>query len=106
MRYRIRRASLLRPRQRVIELSAERQTRLPALVVVQSTGPYAPDDPAEGEPVERTGPQSIEPAHPVTITVEVTARPVWLACFVDPAAGAEARPILLFPPPAEEMRIR
>jgi hypothetical protein len=43
---------------------------------------------------------------PATIPVEVTQRPAWLACFTDPASGADAQPILLFPPPAEEMRIR
>lgn len=103
--YRIRRASRWHPRQRLIELSAERETRLPALVVVQSVGPYAPDDPAEGETVHRAGPQPIAPGQPVTIAVEVTARPVWLACFADPGNPGQD-PILLFPPPAEEMRVR
>jgi len=109
--YRIRRAGRWRPQQRLVELSAERETELPALVVVQSTGPYAPDDPAEGETVQRAGPQPIAPGQPVTITVQLTKRPVWLACFADPAAatgqhGADARRVLLFPPPADEMRIR
>jgi len=31
----------------------------------------------------------------------------WLACFVDPdTPEGDARDVLLFPPPAEEMRIR
>ena len=126
--YRIRRVSRWHPQQRIVELSAERETRLPALVVVQSTGPYAPDDPAEGETVQRAGAQPIAPGRPVTIAVEVTRRPVWLACFADPAAagvdgadgadpaaagvdgagvdGAGTPPVLFFPPPAREMRIR
>ena len=106
--YRIRRASRWHPQQRLVELSAERETRLPALIVVQSTGPYAPDDPAEGETVERAGPQPIAPGQPATIAVEVTKRPVWLACFVDPATTGPdgAGHVLLFPPPAPEMRIR
>ncbi len=108
--YRIRRTSRWHPQRRLVELSAERETRLPALVVVQSTGPYAPDEPAEGETVERAGPQTIAPGQPVTIAVEMTKRPVWLACFVDTGNtgqhGADAPPILLFPPPAAEMRIR
>jgi hypothetical protein len=111
--YRIRRASRWHPQQRIIELSAERETQLPALVVVQSTGPYAPDDPADGETLRRAGPQPIAPGQPVTIAVEVTARPVWLACFADPVPDDHAADghhgeagILLFPPPAAEMRIR
>jgi hypothetical protein len=113
VRYRIRRASRWRPQQRLIELSAEREIQLPALLVVQSTGPYAPDDPADGETVLRAAPRPIVPGQPVTLAVEVTARPVWLACFVDPGPGdhgADGRRaqagILLFPPPAAEMRIR
>ena len=111
MHYRIRRASRWHPQQRLIELSAEREIQLPALLVVQSTGPYAPDDPADGETVLRAAPQPIAPGQPVTLAVEVTARPVWLACFVDPvdhaADGRRAQAgILLFPPPAAEMRIR
>ena len=106
--YRIGRASRWHPQRRLVELSAERETRLPALIVVQSTGPYAPDDPAEGETVERAGPQPIAPGQPVTIAVEVTKRPVWLACFVDPVTTGPdgAGRVLLFPPPAAEMRIR
>ena len=109
--YRIRRASRFHPQRRLVELSAERETRLPALIIVQSTGPYAPDDPAEGETVERAGPQPIAPGQPVTIAVQVTKRPAWLACFVDPATtgpdGTDgAGHVLVFPPPAAEMRIR
>ena len=61
---------------------------------------------AEGDTLQRVGPQPITATVPATITVEVTQRPAWLACFTDPASGADAQPILLFPPPAEEMRIR
>ena len=106
--YRIGRANRWHPQRWLVELSAEREIRLPALIVVQSTGPYAPDDPAEGETVERAGPQPIAPGQPVTIAVEVTKRPVWLACFVDPATTGPdgAGHVLLFPPPAAEMRIR
>ena len=62
----IRRAGRWHPQRRIVELSAEQETRLPALIVVQTTGPYAPDDPAEGETVARIGPQPIAPGQPVT----------------------------------------
>jgi len=119
--YRIRRAEGLATRfgrlgqrglQRVgIELGAEaaagQAVRMPALVVVRSTGPYAPDDPAEGQVVARVEPQPLEPGQTVTVPVEVAWGPAWLACFVDPAApAADARRVLLFPPPAQEMRLR
>ena len=105
--YQIRRASRWRSRRRTIELVAEQATRLPALVVVRSTGPYPPDDPAEGETVERIGPGSITPGQPLTVSVEPAKGLAWLACFVDPgAAESDARGILLFPPLATEMRIR
>ena len=68
---------------------------------------YVPDDPSEGETVAHVGPQDITPGQPVAFQVEVTKGPAWLACFVDPdTPEAEARRILLFPPPAEEMKIR
>ncbi|HXZ77440.1 MAG TPA: hypothetical protein VEH31_42120, partial [Streptosporangiaceae bacterium] len=105
--YRIRRPGPLRPRQRIVELVPERPTHLPALVLVRTTGPYAPDDPAGGETVGRIEPQPIAPGQPVRITVELPRGPAWLACFVDPGApAADARAVLLFPPPAGEMRIR
>ena len=66
--YQIRRASRWRSRRRIIELAAEQATRLPALVVVRSTGPCPPDDPAEGETVERIGPESITPGQPLTVS--------------------------------------
>jgi len=107
VRYRIRCASRWHPRLRTIELVTEQATRLPRLVVVRTTGKYAPDDPAEGQPIARIEPQDIAPDEPVTVQVEVTKGPAWVACFVDPSAPeAEARRILLFSPPAEEMRIR
>jgi len=105
--YRIRRTSRWHPRQRTIELASEQATRLPGLVVVRSTGRYVPDDPSEGETVARVGPQDIAPGQTAAFPVEVTRGPAWLACFVDPdTPEAEARRILLFPPPAEEMKIR
>ena len=105
--YRIRRTSRWHPRQRIIELATEQATRLPGLVAVRSTGRYVPDDPSEGETVARVGPQDITPGQTAAFPVEVTKGPAWLACFVDPdTPEAEARGILLFPPPAEEMKIR
>jgi hypothetical protein len=105
--YRIRRPGPLRPRQRIVELTSERPTKLPPLVLVRTTGPYAPDDPAGGETVGWIEPQPIAPGQPVAVTVELPRGRAWLACFVDPGAPiADARAILLFPPPAGEMRIR
>jgi hypothetical protein len=105
--YRIHRTGRLHPRRRLIELSAERAADLPALVVVESDGAYAPDHPDQGEPVQRIKPQPITPDHPVTIEAEATHRPVWLACFADPVvSGEQPQQVLLFPPPAEEMRVR
>jgi len=96
-----------RPRQRTFELITEEATRLPALVVVRTTGRYAPDDPREGETIKRVEPQDILPGQPATFTVKTGKGPAWVACFADPDdPEAPARGILLFPPPAEEMRIR
>ena len=107
LNYRIRRPGRLRPRQRVIEIATEQPTMLPALVVVRSTGRYAPDDPAEGEAIARIEPQSISPGQPVTVTVDLPKGPAWLACFVDPGrAEVAGHQVSLFPPPDEEMRIR
>jgi len=104
--YRIR-GSRWHPRQRTIEFAAEQTTRLPGLVVVRSTGRYAPDDPSEGETVARVGPQDITPGQIVALPVRVAKGRAWLACFVDPdTPEGDARDVLLFPPPAEEMRIR
>jgi len=104
--YRIR-GSRWHPRQRTIEFAAEQTTRLPGLVVVRSTGRYAPDDPSEGETVARVGPQDITPGQIVAVPVQVAKGRAWLACFVDPdTPEGDARDVLLFPPPAEEMRIR
>jgi hypothetical protein len=99
--------SRIHPRQRVVEVAAELPTTLPPLVVVRATGPYAPDDPADGEAVAHIETQSITPGQPVRVTVEVPKGPAWLACFVDPGSpGADTGSVLLYPPPAEEMRIR
>jgi hypothetical protein len=105
--YRIRSAGWWRRRQRAVELVTERATRLPALVVVRATGPYPPDDPSEGETIERVEPRDMTPGQPTRFRFAVGRGPAWLACFVDPeGTEAQARRILLFPPPAEEMRIR
>jgi hypothetical protein len=105
--YRIRSAGWWRRRQRAVELVTERATSLPALVVVRTTGPYPPDDPSEGTTIERVDPRDVTPGQPATFRVAVGRGPAWVACFVDPEAIEEqADGILLFPPPAEEMRIR
>lgn len=105
--YRIHRASRMHPRQRTIEIVTEQPAMLPALVVVRATSLYAPDDPAEGETVARIEPQPITPGQPVRVTIDLPRGPAWLACFVDPgSSGADARAVLLFPPAAEEMRMR
>jgi hypothetical protein len=76
-------------------------------VVVRATGPYPPDDPSEGETIERVEPRDMTPGQPTRFRFAVGRGPAWLACFVDPeGTEAQARRILLFPPPAEEMRIR
>jgi hypothetical protein len=107
VRYRIRGAGPWRPRQRTVELACEQATRLPALVVVRSTTPYPPDEPHQGEVIAHVEPQDITPGQPVTLTVAVARGPAWMACFVGPEVPEEqARGILLFPPPAEEMRVR
>ena len=52
-------------------------------------------------------PQSITPAQPVKVIVELPKGPAWLACFIDPGTSVTgAQGVLLFPPAAEEMRIR
>lgn len=105
--YRIRRASWRRPRERIIELVAEQETQLPALVAIRSTGRYPPGDPADGDPVVRVAPQPIDPGQPVTITVPAGRGPAWLACFVDPdGPDQDGRDVVLCPPPGDEMRIR
>lgn len=107
LNYRILPASRLRPRQRVIEVSAEQPVMLPALVVVRATGTYAPEEPAEGAELARIESQPIAPGQPVRVTVEPPKGRGWLACFVDPGGpGGQGPDVLLFPPPTEEMRIR
>jgi hypothetical protein len=105
--YRIRRGSICHPRRRTVEFLPERAVRLPAIVVVQTAGRYVPDDPAEGETLARAEPQDAGPDRRATVSVDVRRGPGWLACFIAPdvpAAGAPA--ILLFHPPAAEMRLR
>ena len=105
VRYRIRSASRWRRGQRAVELAAEQATRLPALVVVRATGPYAPGGPDEGQTIARVGPQDIALGQPVTFKVAVARGPAWVACFVDPEGPeAQAGRILLFPPPRERCR--
>jgi hypothetical protein len=107
--YRIRSAGPWRRRQRTVEVTCEQAIRLPALVVVLSTGSGPPDEPQEGETIARVPPQGVAPGQPVTVTVTVTAGddPAWVACFVDPEVpGKQARAILLFPPEPKEMKVR
>ena len=107
VRYRIRTASRWGRRHRVVQLVADQATRLPSLVVVRTTGQYAPGDPAEGETIARLEAQEVAAGKPVTLRVAVARGPAWVACFVDPEAPeAQARRILLFPPSAQEMEVR
>ena len=101
VRYRVRRGGMLRRQRRTVEFFAEKETRLPAILVVQSGGRHAPDDPAEGDPLLRIEPQAVIPQRPLRVTVDVRAGPGWLACFPEEATTE----ILLFPPPADEMRL-
>jgi hypothetical protein len=104
--YEIRRPALRR-RQRMVQVSAEETTRLPPLVMVQAAGSYAPAGPAEGQRIHETEGQLCQPGQPVRITVSLRQlRPGWLACFVDPdRIDPDADPVLLFHPPADQMRI-
>ncbi len=104
VRYRIR-TRWWRRRQRTVEFSAERATQLPALLIVQATGPYPADLPAGSETLLRVEPQPIGPGQRLAVSVSVRRGPGWLACFTDPAATDPAA-VLLFHPPAAEMRIR
>jgi hypothetical protein len=107
VRYRIRSGGRWRRGQRAVELAAEQATRLPALIVVRATGPYAPGGPDEGQTIAYVEPQDIALGQPVTIKVAVARGPAWVACFVDPEAPeTQAGRILLFPPPAQEMKVR
>jgi len=106
VRYHIGR-SRLHPRQRVVRVSAEETVQLPPLVAVQTTGQYPPRHPAEGQRIHEIGRQHVDPGQPVPFTVQLTHQnPGWLGCFVDPQhSDPDADPILLFPPPAAEMRV-
>ena len=107
VRYRIRRASRLRPRQRTIEFVAEQAARLPALVVVRTTGRYAPDDPSEGDD-DRARRAAAHRTRPAGVPVGRGGQGPGLAGLLRrPGHPGDASPgILLFPPLAEEMRIR
>jgi hypothetical protein len=105
--YRIRRGSIRHPRRRTVEFLPERAVRLPAIVVVQTAGQYVPDDPDGGETLARAEPRDAGPDRRTTVSVDVRRGPGWLACFVAPdVPAADAAAILLFHPPAAEMRIR
>lgn len=109
--YRIRRASRLQRKRRTITFTAEETAQLPGLVVVRSTGRFAPDEPADGDVIHRVEPCPIAPGQPVAVTVDAGRDRGWLACFPDPAApqnrAADGETgILLFPPPQEEMSLR
>ncbi len=99
--------SRLHPRQREVRVSAEETVQLPPLVAVQTTGQSPPRDPAEGERIHEIGRQQVDPGQPVPFTVQLAHQnPGWLGCFVDPQrSDPDADPILLFPPPAGEMRV-
>jgi hypothetical protein len=103
VRYRIYRGGVFRRRRRTVEFFPERETRMPAVLVVQSAGRHPPDDPSEGEALRRIEPQAVAPERRLRVTVDVRKGPGWLACFTEPAANAE---VLLFPPPVEEMMLR
>jgi hypothetical protein len=102
VRYRVYRGGMFRRRRRTVEFFPEKETRMPAVLVVQSAGRHPPDDPAEGETLLRIEPQAVTPERRLLVTVDVRKRPGWLACFIEPATTE----VLLFPPPAEEMRLR
>jgi hypothetical protein len=102
VRYRVRRGGTFRRRRLRVEFSPERETRLPAILVVRGDGRHVPDEPAAGETLLRIEPQAVTPERPLRVTVDVRGGPGWLACFTDPA-GPD---ILLFPPPEETLRLR
>jgi hypothetical protein len=102
VRYRVYRGGMFRRQRRTVEFFPEKETRLPAVLVVQSAGRHPPDDPAEGETIARIEPQAVTPGRRLRVTVDVRKGPGWLACFIEPATTE----VLLFPPPAEEMRLR
>jgi hypothetical protein len=93
----------------VLELTTDRSCQLPELIVVQSTAPYPPDDPADGTEVTRLPPAPITPAAPLKITVSLPGKAAgFLACFTagDDSGSSGDSGVLLFPPPPNEMRIR
>lgn len=102
VRYRVYGGGRFRRRRRVVEFFPEEETPLPAVLVVRSEGRHVPGDPAEGETLLRIEPQTVTPGRRLRVTVDVRKGPGWLACFTEPATAE----ILLFPPPAEELRLR
>ena len=86
--YRIRRAGPLRPRQRIVEFTPERPTRLPAARAGADHRPVRrPTTRPEARRSARIEPQPIAPGQPVTITVELPkGRPGW------PASSTPAPP--------------
>jgi hypothetical protein len=105
VRYCIRRP--VRRGQRMIQICAEDTVQVPPLVVVQTTGPYAPEGPAEGERIHEIEGQPIHRGQTVKITISLAHRsPGWLACFADPdKTGPDADRISLFHPPEDQMRV-
>jgi hypothetical protein len=95
------------PQQRGFQVLAEETVQLPPLVVVQTTGRYCPQDPAEGERIYETGRQLAAPGQPARFSVPLAhQKPGWVACFADPQrSDPDADSILLFPPPEAEMRV-
>ena len=67
--------------------------------------------PTRGAGRGRTDPRSRRvagrPGKAARITVTLAHRnPGWLACFADPRADPDADPVVLIPPPANQMRVR
>jgi hypothetical protein len=103
VRYRWLRGFPARPGRRLLELTANRACELPELVVVHSSAAFPPDEPDGGTEVTRLPAASISPASPLRIPVPIPRRARgYLACFTTPGHGT---PVLLFPPPPDEMRI-
>lgn len=104
VRYRIHRGGVHSRWRRIVEFPVERAVQLPAILIVQATTSYVPGDPADGETLLRVPPGPATPEQPVRVPVIPRKERGWLACFTDPA-DQDAASILLFRPPADEMRL-
>ena len=106
--YRIRRAGPAAPP--AADRRAHLRTAHPACPRSCSCGPPARTPPTTRPKARRSGGSSRSPSRPASrwrSPSNCARGRAWLACFVDPGAPvADARAILLFPPPAGEMRIR